>query len=187
MAECGDIAEYFAAVQTRCFVAGPGQVSVQDHAALLAEVRALANCIECTRSQISALDCNDMLARQVPAASDELDAIVTHTAAATSTILDQCERLERELSGTPGESVVGAATSRIYEACSFQDITGQRVAKVVLTLQQVEARVAGILRVFGESGRTAGTVAPAPLLNGPQPPHAAMDQIAVDALLASFD
>ena len=30
----------------------------------------------------------------------------------------------------------------IFEACSFQDITGQRIAKVVETLQHIETRVA---------------------------------------------
>ena len=30
----------------------------------------------------------------------------------------------------------------IFEACSFQDLTGQRIAKVVETLQQIETRVA---------------------------------------------
>jgi chemotaxis protein CheZ len=30
---------------------------------------------------------------------------------------------------------------KIFEACSFQDITGQRVAKVVETLQMIESRV----------------------------------------------
>jgi chemotaxis protein CheZ len=30
----------------------------------------------------------------------------------------------------------------IFEACSFQDITGQRIAKVVATLEHIEQRVA---------------------------------------------
>jgi chemotaxis protein CheZ len=30
----------------------------------------------------------------------------------------------------------------VFEACSFQDITGQRVAKVIETLKHIEARVA---------------------------------------------
>ena len=30
----------------------------------------------------------------------------------------------------------------VFEACAFQDITGQRVAKVVKTLEHIEARVA---------------------------------------------
>jgi chemotaxis protein CheZ len=30
----------------------------------------------------------------------------------------------------------------IFEACSFQDLTGQRIAKVVETLEHIESRVA---------------------------------------------
>ena len=41
------------------------------------------------------------------------------------------------------------ATTRIYEACSFQDITGQRITKVVATLKTIEAKVAGIVSTFG--------------------------------------
>ena len=33
------------------------------------------------------------------------------------------------------------ATTRIYEACGFQDITGQRITKVVNTLKIIEAKV----------------------------------------------
>ncbi len=41
------------------------------------------------------------------------------------------------------------ATTRIYEACSFQDITGQRITKVVATLKTIERKVAHIIGTFG--------------------------------------
>jgi chemotaxis protein CheZ len=87
----------------------------------------------------------------------------------------------------------------VYEACSFQDITGQRITKVVATLQAIERKVAHITAVFGRdhfmpraseaanAGAIEGTIAAASLLNGPQLPAAAMDQSTIDALLASFD
>ena len=112
---------------------------------MLAEVHALASCIHRARQDLSALGADDIVARHVPAASDELDAVVTHTEPATGTILDECEALEQAVTGTACHAVVSAAAGRIYEACSFQDITGQRVAKVVHTLQIVEARVASDL------------------------------------------
>jgi len=40
------------------------------------------------------------------------------------------------------KALVDAKMMVIFEACSFQDITGQRVAKVVDTLQHIESRVA---------------------------------------------
>ncbi len=39
--------------------------------------------------------------------------------------------------------------TKIYEACSFQDITGQRITKVVTTLKLIEAKVAQIMTTFG--------------------------------------
>ncbi len=93
--------------------------------------------------------------------------------------------------------------TRIYEACSFQDITGQRISKVVTVLQNVETRVDALLTAFGTEAGTAASgtevSAEAPvttessadsekdLLSGPQGPGAGNSQEEIDALLASFD
>ena len=83
---------------------------------------------------------------------------------------------------------------RIYEACSFQDITGQRITKIITTLKSIEAKVAQIIATFGGRDPNAPPVAVAApvmdedeLLNGPQLPALAMDQSDIDKLLASFD
>ncbi len=184
----GDLVGHLAAVQLRCSRAGSGQADANDFAALLAEVQSLAECIDCARHDLAALGADEIVARHVPAAADELDAVVTHTAAATGTILDVCEWLEQAVEDTPSHAVVSSAAARIYEACSFQDITGQRVAKVVQTLQLVEARVKAILLVFGrDEPFEVASAGPGPLLNGPQRPRDAMDQTAIDALLANLE
>ncbi len=82
--------------------------------------------------------------------------------------------------------------TRIYEACSFQDITGQRITKVVTTLKVIEEKVAHIISTFGPNippmAKTGTHVASdADLLNGPQLPANAMDQSDIDKLLASFE
>ena len=57
------------------------------------------------------------------------------------------------------------AVTQIYEACSFQDITGQRITKVVTTLKAIEGKVAHIISTFGAEYRAGGarpaTVSPA--------------------------
>ncbi len=78
----------------------------------------------------------------------------------------------------------------IFEACNFQDLTGQRISKVVRTIVMVEERVDEMLRVWsGPAG--AAVTKPAPdrrseedsLLNGPAlPGEAAVSQDAVDAM-----
>ena len=168
-----------------------GDMSTRE-AALLHEIGTLGQAVVDARQEIAALRVDDITMSHIPCATDELDAIVAHTAAATESILEVCETLD-----TLGSAMDGAAASklqdatvRIYEACSFQDITGQRITKVVATLKTIESTIARIVDTFG--------IAPAPaepkehvqkqgLLNGPQLPAAAMDQSDIDKLLASFD
>ena len=165
---------------------------------LLAEVEELGRVISAARAEIAALQVDDITASHIPSATDELDAIVAHTAGATNIILEVCETLDHvggRLSGEPA-SALQEATTRIYEACSFQDITGQRITKIVATLKTIDAKVAQMVNAFG--GRE-GATRPAPivrvdagqlrepLLHGPQMPANAMDQTDIDKLLASFD
>jgi chemotaxis protein CheZ len=167
--------------------------------ALLAEVEQLGRTIAAAKAEIAALRVDDITGNHIPSATDELDAIVAHTARATNAILEVCETLDA-VSGALARAESQAdrahaaklqeATTTIYEACGFQDITGQRITKVVATLKTIETRVAAIVATFGGPnppppvpGRTPRTM----LLNGPQLPAAAMAQTDIDKLLASLD
>ncbi|MDQ2802891.1 MAG: protein phosphatase CheZ [Pseudomonadota bacterium] len=161
---------------------------------LLREVEELGRTIANAKTEIAALRMDDITATDIPFATDELDAIVEHTASATDAILECCETLDQvagALAGAPAASLRGA-TTRIYEACGFQDITGQRITKVVNTLKAIEAKVAQIVETFGVV-TGAAPAGPKPdrrggaLMNGPQLPAAAMDQSDIDRLLASLD
>ncbi len=160
-------------------------------AVLLAGVEDLARTIANAKDEIAAVGVDEITDNHIPSATDELDAIVQHTAAATDQILETCETLDRVASALDGELAASLqdATTRIYEACSFQDITGQRITKVVATLKTIEAKVAHIVAVVGGAGAEASAPvsAEAALLNGPQLPANAMDQSDIDRLLASFD
>ncbi len=153
---------------------------------LLAEVADLARTIATTRSELQRLDAGPFVAGHIPAATDELDEVVAHTASATDSILQVCEELE-QAGATADAALLQRATTRIYEACSFQDITGQRISKVVATLKTIEQKVSQILEVFG-GAEPMPEAAPLPLslTNGPQLPGAAMDQADIDKLLADF-
>lgn len=159
---------------------------------LLAEVEALAGTIATARAEVAALKMNDITASHIPLATDELDAIVAHTAAATDAILESCETLDRlgaDLTGDAAARLQGV-TTRIYEACGFQGLTGQRITKVVAALKAIDAKVVSIIAAFGDrrGEPAAPSVALAMVLeNGPQLPQSAMDQSDIDKLLASFD
>jgi chemotaxis protein CheZ len=159
---------------------------------LLTEVESLGRTIAAAKAEIAALRVDDITVSDIPFATDELDAIVAHTAAATHAILETCETLDavaEHLAGEPAAQLQDA-TTRIYEACGFQDITGQRITKVVNTLKIIETKVGQLVSTFGETGSeatTPGVQVEAILLNGPQLPTMAMDQSDIDKLLASFE
>jgi chemotaxis protein CheZ len=170
-----------------------GDLSAQE-TSLLAEVEALGHTIACAKAEIAALRVDDITDNHIPFATDELDAIVEHTATATNAILTSCEMLDdvaARLTGEPATKLQDA-TTRIYEACSFQDITGQRINKVVGTLKTIEAKVTQIVATFGggkhpAQAEVAADTSDTALLNGPQHPAVAMDQSDIDKLLASFE
>lgn len=158
--------------------------------ALLAELQDLSETITKAKAEIAAFGADDITSSQIPSATDELDAIVTHTAAATDAILEVCETLDEVATNLAGDGAakLQAATTRIYEACSFQDITGQRISKVVATLKMIEDRVEHLLASFApERATPQAEAASTDLLHGPQLPGQGMDQSDIDRLLASFE
>ena len=174
-----------------------GDLSAQE-TSLLHEIEELGHVIANAKAEIEALRMDDIGSSHIPSATDELDAIVAHTAMATEAILETCETLDGigEHLDPAYAAKLQDATTRIYEACSFQDITGQRITKVVQTLKQIERKVMQIIDAFGvgagaapaanEAAMATESVETA-LLNGPQLPSLAMDQSDIDRLLASFD
>jgi len=178
---------------------------------LYGEVEALAAYIRAARADIAALKPTDIRESFLPTATDELDAIVEATENATGVIMDAAEEVET-LAETLDADTAGrlqTTTTKIYEACSFQDLTGQRITKVVRLLKTIEDRVDGLITAFdpgaagggvsaevaaraGNHGRasmtaTGDTAADADLLNGPQRSEHAMRQDDIDALLKGSD
>ncbi len=88
------------------------------------------------------------------------------------------------------------AATRIYGACGFQDITGQRVTKVVKPLEDIEERIDALVAAFGseigkfkaeQPEREEKKDSDEDVLHGPQLAKDAKSQAEVDALLASVD
>lgn len=131
--------------------------------------------------------------------SDELDAIVLATEQATNTIMENVEQMEDALSEVrtlvDDPQVIEildripAHSGAIFEACAFQDITGQRITKVVNSLQFVETRVNALIDMWGADELTKmGPQKEAPrdeyqkYLNGPQLAGHGVSQADVDAM-----
>jgi chemotaxis protein CheZ len=159
---------------------------------LLQEIAGLGRIIDHAKAEIAEVKVDSIRGRDIPSATGELDAIVEHTALATTAILESCEALDKlgETLDSAQATILQNAVTQIYEACSFQDITGQRITKVVNTLKIIETKVGQLVSTFGETSSVAGSPdgpAEAVLLNGPQLPTVAMDQSDIDKLLASFE
>jgi len=159
------------------------------------QLRSLINFIETARAEIAQTRPAQIGDKHIPTATDELDAVVGATEEATGSIMDACDLIEQQAGKCEDSQVqdqLMLAVTNIYEACSFQDITGQRITKVVRTLQQIEEQVNALLSAFGEYpeeqgdgvGVSGDEVA---LENGPQMPGQGVDQDEIDRLLASFD
>ncbi len=168
---------------------------------LRSEIRRLSEFIHALRSDIVAVRTDEVKKEFIPTATDELDAIIEATAEATNAIMDAVEKIESAGGALAGEpaSKLSEGTTKIYEACGFQDITGQRISKVIKALKEIEQRVDAMVAAFGEDldARPAKARAPskpkaggdqkpitdADLLNGPQLKSTAKTQDEIDALL----
>ncbi len=118
---------------------------------LYGELRYLSAYIQRTRTEIAALRPNDIKNDGIPTAGAELDAIVANTADATHRIMEAAEAV-MSADGTDLNSYQALVCDKmmeIFEACSFQDITGQRVKKVVDTLNHIESRIDRFAKVMG--------------------------------------
>lgn len=161
---------------------------------LFREVESLADYIHNAKAEIAALRPGEIKNEFIASATDELDAIVGATEAATNEIMDSAEHLEALAPMMDAEVAerMTEITTRIFEACTFQDITGQRITKVVRMLKEIEQRVESLVKAFGGEIESEGRKEKAietdeDLLNGPQLPTSAADQAEIDRLLASFD
>lgn len=171
---------------------------------LYAELEALARYIHHAREEIAQVRPDDLTESHIPRATDELDAVVGATEEATNRIMDACDEIQAVAAGLDPQQAAAltGAVTRIFEACNFQDVTGQRITKVVHTLRHIEQRIGILVEVLGggiATGREeaepegAGRAGPAGgaderlLLNGPQLPGKGIDQSEIDRLLASFD
>lgn len=79
----------------------------------------------------------------------ELEAVVQATESAADTILEAAEAIQTWLDeGAQDTESIAALTQRvndIFQACSFQDLTGQRIRRAIKQLQHVETMLEGLM------------------------------------------
>jgi chemotaxis protein CheZ len=152
------------------------------------EMDAIQSAIFQTKREIASLHKSGFDTGDAIDVHGELDAIVGGTEQATQTILAAAEAIE-----TANAAINDAATiaqrqvlsarigdniTAIFEACNFQDLTGQRIGKVMATMGAIESHISTMMEIWGG---VAAIKACAPeaterdadqrLLNGPKLHH----------------
>jgi chemotaxis protein CheZ len=186
---------------------------VQHSGDLYHELGELAKFINGAKKELQEVKSSSLADQQLPTATNHLDAIVQTTEQATSRIMDECDRLnmfhndlrEQLINMDPpldpdalagiDDAITQAQTSitHVFEACNFQDITVQRIQKVVKALQEIERQVLRMVVVFGlmenhdlDEETKAELQEDAALLQGPQLAGQGLEQDEIDAILSKL-
>ncbi len=126
---------------------------------LQSEIFNLIHYIDRLRKEIAGIAQEKNSQTRFEGMADRLDAIIGSTADATETILSATETINEtvdNLRAHPEPQEIDALCDRIteqtcaaLEACSFQDLTGQRVSKVIGSLRFVEDRINAMSELCG--------------------------------------
>jgi chemotaxis protein CheZ len=173
------------------------EVADQDRQ-LRSELAALFQYMQRVRTEIAAIHKPADEEHNFEKMSDQLDAIVAATENATNNIMATVETNEgllQQLKDGLDDSAklelidqVSANNMGLFEFCSFQDITGQRVTKVVRSLTYVEDKVNALIDAWGKAELENVDVQgldktdDEKLLNGPQHEGEGISQAEIDAL-----
>ena len=164
--------------------------------AVYQEFRDIAKYIQNTKTEIGHLQANNMRAKHIPKAGLELGAVVTSTEDATTKIMEYAEAvLDADSSDVEAyQKLVNDKMMLIFEACSFQDLTGQRISKVVETLEYIDTRISRFASAIGAEDSKAPVSAKEKkrekrkkdqILNGPAHEGEGVNQDEIDALLSA--
>src|SRR4051812_43134349 len=166
---------------------------------LKVELDLIHDAINRTKQEIAMLHGKSFDGAEMAKMTGELGAVVGGTEQATQQILEATEAIDqaatalakvtspdqqRLLSEEIQERVVS-----IFEACNFQDLTGQRISKVMATMKFIEHHITVMMDIWGgidaikahAPGAVDDRVGDARLLNGPklagEAGHASQDDI----------
>jgi chemotaxis protein CheZ len=123
------------------------------------EIHATVQLVDYSETNLSAqlARIHEQIARvvAVPAAAAqnsglELEAVVQATEQAANQIMEAAEAIGRWLQAGGDPAALQAVTEQvnaIFEACTFQDLTGQRIRRAIEQLQSVETMLSGMMHL----------------------------------------
>ena len=163
------------------------------------EFKSIAGEIASLKHEIGTIRPDQVRFDKIPEAGRELDAVVEATETATHVIMEAAEKIMAADASDPDayKAMVDEEMIAIFEACSFQDITGQRIRKVVRTLTWIEDRITMLAGKLGIRQEDLNSVATEEtedekrmrelILNGPQHKGEGVSQDFVDDMFSQSD
>ena len=169
-----------------------------DSRRLSENLEALFSYVERVRTEIASLNQSGTGENKFATMGEQLDGVVEATKDASDSIMEAVEK-NNEAVAKLKESITEADlievlediennNNAVFEACAFQDITGQRVTKIVKSVSYVEDRVTALREIWGgdeldKVERVAEELTEdEKLLNGPQSKAEAISQDEIDKL-----
>ena len=169
---------------------------------LKVELDLIHDAIDRTKREIAVLHGKSFQGDEMAKVNGELGAVVGGTEQATQQILEAAEAIDQASTAlskvnTPDQQKllseeIQERVISIFEACNFQDLTGQRISKVMSTMKFIEHHINSMMDIWGGVDAIKAHVPPIvdtregddKLLNGPKLDgdvgHASQDDI--DAL-----
>jgi chemotaxis protein CheZ len=169
---------------------------------LKVELDLIYDAINRTKREIAVLHGKSFSGEEMARVNGELGAVVGGTEEATQQILEAAESIDQSASAlikvnSPDQQKllteeIQEKVVSIFEACNFQDLTGQRIKKVMTTMKFIENHITVMMDIWGGVDAIKAHAPPivdtregdAKLLNGPKLEddvgHASQDDI--DAL-----
>ena len=125
---------------------------------LKTELDLIYDAISRTKQEIAVLHGKSFSGDEMAKVTDELGAVVGGTEQATQQILEAAEAIDQSASAlskaaSPEQArllseEIQERVISIFEACNFQDLTGQRVSKAVTTLRFIEEHIDRMLEIW---------------------------------------
>ncbi len=127
--------------------------------ALRAQVVHLAAYLQKVKRELATIQAEDGTPDHFVAISDQLDAIGRSTEDASEQIMEANETIiammdklgKRSMDDKTAEIVfeVKEQANKVFEACAFQDLTGQRITKITKTMALIEETVRALVDLVG--------------------------------------
>jgi chemotaxis protein CheZ len=162
------------------------RAQIEQCAKLKVELDLISDAINRTKREIAVLHGKSFNGDEMSKVSGELGAVVGGTEEATQQILEAAEAIDQAASALSkvtspdqhrilNEEIQERVVS-IFEACNFQDLTGQRISKVMATMKFIENHITVMMDIWGGVDAIKAHAPPivddregdARLLNGPK-------------------